>query len=230
MPRFVRFASEQDAAVSQPFTGLQRLYRSWLDMLLPERSFVASLMACQLVRAKSPLWSCQMLLLLSAYENDFQTVRLGVSGNDQALGLLESILLFFHVAGGCGGDRLRFQSHHRSELDPSENSATPFAVFSCGVVHGLAGVFHLAELTGTDAQRADSPDDRMVWWGNGGADSSGGSGNCRDDGQIRQDAIEKEHRRRRYDHPHVGLGVFTLAFVLAIYWRKRPEFHRRLIL
>src|SRR5215471_15421418 len=175
-------------------------------MLLPEPSLVASSMA-------RPLGTSQVLglelpdvIATIGAENDIQTIRTGDSGNDQAFGLLESILLFFYVAAGCGGDRLRFQSHHRSELDPSEDSATPFAVFSRSVVHGLAGVFHLAELTGTDAQRADSPDDRMVWWGNGGADSSGGSGNCRDDGQIRQDAIENEQRRRRYDHPHVGHG------------------------
>lgn len=67
-------------------------------------------------------------------------------------------------------------------------------------------VFHLAELTGTDAQRPDSPDDRMVWRGNGSADSAGGNGNCRNDGQIRHDAIENEQRRRRHDHSHVGHG------------------------
>lgn len=155
-----------------------------------------------------------MGLLLSAYQNELQTVRIGESGDDQALSLLESIFLFFHVAAGCGGDRLRFQSHHRSEPDPSEDSTAPVALFSCSVVHGLAGVFYLAELTDTDAQGADSPDDRMVWRGNGSADSAGGSGNCRDDGQIRHDAIENEQRRRRHDHSrlgHVGLhsGVCT---------------------
>jgi len=147
-----------------------------------------------------------LLLLYRPIKNELQTVRLGESGDDQALSLLESIFLFFHVAAGCGGDRLRFQSHHRSEPDPSEDSTAPVAVFSCSVIHGLADVFHLAELTGTDAQRPDSPDDRMVWRGNGSTNSAGGNGNCRNDGQIRHDAIENEQRRRRHDHSHVGHG------------------------
>src|SRR5215467_5758088 len=177
-----------------------------LALGLPELSFVASLMA-------RPLGTSQVLglelpdvIATIGAENDIQTIRTGDSGNDQAFGLLESILLFFHVAASCGGDRLRFQSHHRSELDPSEDSATQVAVFSCSVVHGVAGVFHVAELTNTDAQRADSSDDRMVWRGNGGADSAGGSGHRSDDDQIRHDATENEQRRSRYDHPDVGHG------------------------
>jgi hypothetical protein len=70
----------------------------------------------------------------------------------------------------------------------------------------------------------------MVWRGNGSADSAGGSGNCRDNGQIRHDAIENQQRCHRHDHSQWDMVAFTPAFVLAIYWRKKPEFHRRLIL
>src|SRR5581483_12141692 len=129
-----------------------------------------------------------------ALQNELQAVRVSESGDDQAHSLLESIFLFFHGAAGYGGDRLRFQSHHQSEPDPPEDSTTSVAVFSCSFIHGMAGVLHLAELSGTNAQGADSPGDRMVWRWNGSAHSAGGSGHCLDDGQIRHDAIENEPR------------------------------------
>jgi hypothetical protein len=46
-------------------------------MILPESSFVDSLMA--------PVWSCRMLLLLyRPTKNELQTVRIGESGDDQS--------------------------------------------------------------------------------------------------------------------------------------------------
>ena len=101
----------------------------------------------------------------------------------------------------------RFQSHHPSEPIDPQISRPRLLYFHAALFTGWLVFFNLRAhwygrttcgFTGrSDAVRRGNPRS---------ADSAGGSGNCRDNGQIRHDAIENEQRCRRHDHSHVGHG------------------------
>ena len=106
----------------------------------------------------------------------------------------------------------------------------PFILYvHATVFSGWLPVFSRAVRSGTHAQREVAPLDRLVW-------------SCvwRVDPQqlptaiamahFNIDQLHREHVESFLMIPLWDMVAFTGAFALAIYWRQKPEYHRRLVL
>jgi hypothetical protein len=178
-----------------------------------------------------PVWSCHILLLLyRPTKNELQTVRIGESGDDQALSLLESIFLFVHVVAGYGGDRLRFHHTIDQNLIHPKIPRPRLLYFHGALFTGWLVFFILqSSLVRTHNVRIHRT---IGWFGAGMGALIPLVGVATAVTMVRFDMMQLKINNAATDMiiPMWDMVAFTPAFVLAIYWRKKPEFHRRLIL
>jgi hypothetical protein len=176
------------------------------------------------------VWSRHMLLLLSPYQNEFQILRISEYGGDQELSLLESIFYFFMSLLVAAVIFYGFSHTIDQGLIHPKIPRPRLLYFHAALFTGWLVFFILQSLL---VRAHNVRIHRTIgWFGAGMGALIPPVGVATAVTMARFDMMQLKMNNAAADMiiPMWDMVAFTPAFVLAIYWRKKPEFHRRLIL